>query len=183
MKRLPNLITLSRIAASLALIPMQAFSWAFLTVYIYCGVSDVLDGALARRTHSESEMGARLDSAADIIFYAVVILKLFPMMYHILPRGIWHIVGIIVIIRLLSFTVAAVKYRCFASLHTYLNKLTGFFVFTIPYIIFLPFAEAACFVISIIAALSAAEELLIHVCSDTYNPKTKTLFERKTENT
>ncbi|MGN1116546.1 MAG: CDP-alcohol phosphatidyltransferase family protein [Candidatus Ornithomonoglobus sp.] len=179
MKRLPDLITLSRIAASLALIPMQAFSWAFLAVYTYCGISDVLDGALARRTHSESETGARLDSAADIIFFFVAILKLFPVMYHILPHGIWYIVGIIVIIRMISFAAAAVKYRCFASLHTYLNKLTGLFVFTIPYIIFLPFAEAACFIIGIIAALSAAEELLIHVCSDTYDAGRKTLFAGK----
>ena len=77
MKHLPNLITLSRLVSALLLMPIRAFSQAFFIVYTYCGVSDVLDGALARRLHCNDEFGARLDSIADIVFYAVTAFKIY----------------------------------------------------------------------------------------------------------
>lgn len=66
------------------------------------------------------------------------------------------------IIRIISYTVATIKYRRFASLHTYMNKLTGLLVFTVPYIIFLPFARMACMIISVVAVIATMEELIIH---------------------
>lgn len=68
MKHLPNVITLSRIVSALALMPILAFSQTFFVIYTYCGVSDVLDGFLARKLNSVNESGARLDSIADIVF-------------------------------------------------------------------------------------------------------------------
>lgn len=162
MKNLPNLITLSRLVSALLLMPICAFSQEFFVVYTYCGVSDVLDGFLARKLNLVNENGARLDSIADIVFYAVTAFKILPVLCSKLTPSIWYIVIATVIIRIISYTVAAIKYRRFASLHTYMNKLTGFLVFTVPYILFLPFAESACMIISVVAVLAAMEELIIH---------------------
>ena len=43
----------------------------------------MLDGTIARATNSTSEFGARLDSISDLIFYAVMIVKFFPILLGI----------------------------------------------------------------------------------------------------
>ncbi len=176
MKHLPNIITLSRIASAVALIPIQTFSLMFFVVYTYCGVSDVLDGLFARRLNYDSEIGARLDSIADIVFYAVTAIKIFPALCDILESLHWCIIAVVVILRLACYAVAYVKYHCFASLHTYLNKLTGLLIFTIPYIIFQPFAKLICLIICVVAVIAATEELLIHICAYQYCANRKTLL-------
>ena len=179
MKNLPNLITLSRLVSAILLMPICAFSQVFFAIYTYCGISDVLDGALARKLHCNDEFGARLDSIADIVFYAVTAFKILPVLCSKLTPSIWYIVIATVIIRIISYTVAAIKYRRFASLHTYMNKLTGFFVFTVPYIIFMPFAESACMIISVVAVIAAMEELIIHAIADEYIADRRTLFVKR----
>ena len=176
MKHLPNLITLSRIVSAMALIPINSFSWVFYAAYTYCGVSDVLDGFLARTLHCNDESGARLDSVADIIFYSVTAFKIFPALCSKLTPLTWCVIAVTVIIRIISYTAAAIKYRRFASLHTYMNKLTGLLVFTVPYIIFLPFTKLFCLIISVVAMLAAAEELIIHIRTYQYCADRKALF-------
>ena len=55
------------------LIP-ESFSIYFNITYIYCGISDMLDGFIARKSKSESEIGDRLDSTADVLFVAPFII-------------------------------------------------------------------------------------------------------------
>ena len=176
MKHLPNLITVSRIVSALALLPIHAFSQAFFVIYTYCGVSDMLDGAFARRLHCSDETGARLDSIADIVFYAVAAFKICPALCRALTPLIWCIIAAVALIRIISYVAAAIKYRRFALLHTYMNKLTGFLVFTVPYIIFQPFAKPVCLIISAVAVLAAVEELMIHARAGEYHADRKTLF-------
>ncbi len=176
MKHLPNIITMSRIVSAIALMPIQTFSLTFFVIYTYCGVSDVLDGLFARKLHCDSEIGARLDSIADIVFYAVTAIKILPALCNILVPLHWCLIAVVVILRLACYAVACVKYHCFASLHTYLNKLTGFLIFTIPYIIFQPFAKLICLIICIVAVVAAVEELVIHICAYQYCANRKTLI-------
>ena len=176
MKHLPNLITLSRILSSLALLPIHAYSQAFFVIYTYCGISDILDGALARMLHCNDESGARLDSIADVLFYTVTAFKIMPALCRKLTTLIWCVIAAAALLRIISYATAAIKYRRFASLHTYMNKLTGFLVFTVPYIIFLPFARPFCLIISVVAVIAAAEELIIHIRTHQYCADRKTLF-------
>ena len=80
MKGLPNLVTSIRAAASGALIFTAPFSAAFWALYALAGLSDMLDGFLARGLHAETAAGARLDSAADFCFLAVCAAKLLPVL-------------------------------------------------------------------------------------------------------
>ena len=41
-----------------------------------CGLSDVLDGIIARKTNTASSFGARLDTIADFIFVTVLLIKI-----------------------------------------------------------------------------------------------------------
>lgn len=64
---LPNIITLFRlllVPVIVVLIQQQNWPLAFL-VFLSAGLSDALDGFLARRFHLQSELGAYLDPLAD----------------------------------------------------------------------------------------------------------------------
>lgn len=78
MKNLPNFITLSRILSAILILPIRTFSLTFFVIYTYCGVSDIADGILARALRCDDENGARLDSIADIVLYAVTAFKIMP---------------------------------------------------------------------------------------------------------
>ena len=43
----------------------QVFSPAFYSFYIVAGVSDMIDGIVARKTGTTSEFGSKLDTVAD----------------------------------------------------------------------------------------------------------------------
>ena len=176
--KLPNLITALRIAGTAGLIFTVPLTPPYFVIYTLCGLSDVLDGWLARRTGTESALGARLDSIADLLFYAVMLGKLLPALLRRFPAALWYVVGAIVLIRLASYGVAAWKYRTFASLHTYLNKLTGAAVFAVPFVLPTALADGYCWVVCIIAALASVEELILHLRAKSYDPNRKTLLRR-----
>ena len=66
-----NLITCIRILCAAALSFLHALSPAFYALNLLAGVSDILDGFVARRTNTTSSLGAKLDTLADIAFAAV----------------------------------------------------------------------------------------------------------------
>lgn len=173
---IPNFITSLRLIGTVCLLFLVPLSPTFYIVYSLTGITDALDGFIARRTSTVSELGAKLDSVADLFFYFVMIVKLFPILCIRLPREIWYAAIIVLLLRIISYLVAAIKYRRFASLHTFLNKLTGLAVFSVPFILRLPYTVQFCFFICIIAGLASAEELLIHIIGQQYNSNTKTLF-------
>lgn len=170
-KHLANIITSLRIAGTLALLPVDAFSKLFCGIYTFCGITDVLDGFIARKTKSASDFGARLDSIADLCFYAVMIIKIFPELWACLPRWVWLIVLTAAAVRICAYITAAIKYRRFASLHTYLNKITGVIIFAIPYFVYVPNGlDGICILASATALIASAEELAIHIIRKQYAP-------------
>lgn len=166
MQHAANWISVSRIALLVVLVGLVFTSQqrtVFLILYLLCGLSDVLDGYIARRTRTQSDFGARLDSVADLLLTAVILsacvrwlgqdLKIF------LP---WLI--LIAVIRAVNLVIAACKYRAFAIIHTWGNKLAGLLLFVAP--LFILYGKlAVIWPICVIAALAAVEETFIHLAS------------------
>lgn len=157
-------ITSLRIAFSLFLPFVPLYSAGFFATYTVTGLTDVLDGWLARKTGTASRFGARLDSIADLLFYGVLLFRLFPVLWQKLPTAIWYAVAAIILARLAAYTIAAVRYHQFAALHTWLNKLTGAGVFLLPYVFLLSNGIAYSWMICVLALAAAVEELFIHLC-------------------
>ncbi len=179
LKYLPNLITSLRIVGTASLLFIEPFTAPFFVIYTLTGLTDILDGWVARTFKLTSKFGARLDSIADLMFYAVMLIRIFPVMWEVLPVGIWVTVGFIVISRLLSYIYVAVKFRCFASLHTYMNKISGGSVFIIPYIIETPMATFVCSLICAITGVASIEEWIINIRMKKYNTKVKTVMSKE----
>lgn len=175
-KNIPNFITSLRILGTLFIIFLDPLKVPFFIAYTATGATDVLDGLIARVTNSTSSFGARLDSVADLLFYSVSLVKLLPELWRILPRFIWIIVGVILLLRIVSYIISAVRFHRFASHHTILNKITGVSVFAIPYFLLTSFPTAYCFAVCAIGFLSTVEDLYIHIFSRNYDENIKTAF-------
>ena len=131
MKRLPNAISVFRIAGSLGLLFCDVAGWLFWLLYALCGISDMVDGWLARKLHVETKVGAVCDSVSDIVFVACCAIRLLPVLE--IPVWLWIWAGMIVIIKMVNQVSALAVFKRFCFPHTWANKLTGFLLFlTVP---------------------------------------------------
>ena len=81
LRQIPNALSALRLVCTFGLLFAAPMKTAFFILYSVCGVSDVLDGFLARKMRCTSELGAVLDSIADLSFYTMMILRLFPILW------------------------------------------------------------------------------------------------------
>ena len=131
MRRLPDIITLLRIAGSFGLLFYDVTSVLFWILYGLCGISDIADGWLARKLKCVTVTGALLDSMADICFVACCAWQLLPIL--VLPQWLWLWAGVIVVIKVVNQLSALVTYRRCYFPHTLANKWAGFLLFiTVP---------------------------------------------------
>lgn len=174
MKNIPNYISCFRIFSSLGLLFVEPLSIGFYIIYIVCGLSDAIDGFIARKMKVTSKLGAKLDTLADIIMVGVLFIVIYPVV-NLNPHIILWIISI-GIIRVISIVTALVKYKAFAMLHSYGNKLTGLSLFIFP--ILLPFINITTlmYIICFVASISAIEELAIHMTSRELNVNKQSIF-------
>ena len=132
-RHIPNMITLSRIPMAVALPFVQSSPAVFWTLYLLCGLSDVLDGAVARSTGTVSRLGERLDTIADIIFVAVWMLLFIPAIDVGLWLWIWT--GVIALIKVVNVISGLAMKKGFVAKHTLANKATGMLLFLLPMVI------------------------------------------------
>lgn len=126
-----NFITIIRILCSFALLFCTPLSLPFYALYTAAGLSDIFDGLIARKTNTATKFGAKLDTLADIIFAAVVLIKLLP----ILELPVWMIVwvGTIALIKLVNIMIGFIRRHTLTAVHSVINKVTGGLLFILPF--------------------------------------------------
>ena len=129
-KQIANIMTISRILCSICLLQCFVFSVPFYILYLFCGITDMIDGTIARKTKSVSEVGARIDTVADIVFIAVCFVKILPLIK--LPTWLWIWIGVIATIKIGTVVLGFICSKKLISLHTIWNKVTGFLLFIFP---------------------------------------------------
>lgn len=175
MKRiLPNLLTILRMICALSLLFFRPLSVPFFIVYAVAGLSDLLDGFFARRFSAESQAGARLDSAADLLLCAVLLFVLIPF----LQWPVWLIawIGGIALVRLSAALVCLLRFRSLAFLHTFANKATGILLLLSPCFLPLLGLQVTGILLCAVASLSALEELLLQILSPSLDFNRSSLF-------
>ena len=141
---IPNIISALRIPGAICLLFIDPASVSFWAIYGLCGISDMLDGYLARKLHAESKTGAVLDSVADICFVACCAIRLIPVVQ--IPTWLWIWAGIIVAIKIVNQVSALIVCKRFCFPHTKANRLTGLLLFlSVPTVFWsiVPFAFVA----------------------------------------
>lgn len=130
MKNTANYITAGRIGLALSLFFVPPLTILFYIVYLLCGLSDMADGFIARKIHTESAFGAKLDSIADFVFIIVVLIRILPVI--VIPMWLLIWIGLITIIKIANILVGYICRKKLIMLHTIANKMTGFMLFILP---------------------------------------------------
>ena len=125
-----NAISIIRIPASIALLFCRAFSPAFYVFYIAAGLSDMLDGFVARKTDTVSKLGTRLATIADFVFVVVCLIKLLPILS--VPAWRYGWIGIIALIKVVNIVSGFAVQKRFVAVHSVMNKATGALLFLLP---------------------------------------------------
>ncbi len=130
-KHIPNIMTSLRCLGAACLLLCNPAGAAFWVIYGLCGLSDMMDGYLARKLRAESKTGALLDSIADIGFMVCCAIRLIPIVQ--IPSWLWIWAGGIIVIKLVNQVSALIVCKGFRFPHTKANRLTGLLLFlTVP---------------------------------------------------
>ncbi len=155
-KHIANILTGCRILGSILLLFFPVFTLEFYIIYLLCGFSDMIDGTIARKTNSTSEFGSKLDTAADLVFVTVSLIKLLPTIH--IPGWLWIWSGVIGIIKISNIIWGYVSKKQFISLHTIMNKVTGLLLFLLPFTLSFVELQYSSIVVCSIATFAAIQE-------------------------
>ena len=160
-KYIANILTSFRILCSIILLFFPAFSLEFYIVYIICGFSDMIDGTIARKTNSTSEFGAKIDTAADLVFITASLIKILPAIN--IPGWLWIWGSVIASIKIGNIIWGFVFKKQFISRHTILNKVAGLLLFLLPLTLSFVELKYSSIAVCSIATVAAIQEGLQEV--------------------
>jgi len=157
--------------------------WLYVLLYAVIGMTDILDGRIARHFHVESEIGERLDVFGDILFFLCIAASLLvpPRLEFEVAKSLFTI-SFILVFKLVVILVTRVKFKFWSGMmHTYLDKTIGFLqFFAVPiFIVEGKIRYAVILTITIVQCLSAVEEVAILLTSETYNANHKGIVVEK----
>ena len=155
-RQLANILTALRMACSAVMLFFPFPSAGFMLMYLACGLSDMADGFAARRLGTASASGAKLDTAADMVFAAAAAVKILPGL--VLPKWLWVWILLIALVKLSSIAVGFLRCGRLVALHTKLNKSTGLMLFLLPLTLGCIDAAHSIAVVCPVATLAAVQE-------------------------
>lgn len=129
-KYIANIITGSRMIFSLPLVFISLSSAWFYVFYLFCGLTDMIDGMIARKTGAVSKFGENLDTVADFVFMAVCVVKLLPIINLSIWLRIW--IAVIAMIKVINIVLGFIRRKELMALHTVFNKTAGLLLFLLP---------------------------------------------------
>lgn len=130
MSQIPNLITSVRLIAAIALFYAALTSklWLFLPLVLSAGISDMLDGYVARKFNWCTQFGAHLDSISDLLIYIAVIVFLSINQPMAMAQCRWLLLSG-ALIQVLHLLLAMIKLGTFPSYHTDFSRFSAYVIY------------------------------------------------------
>ena len=191
-KHLANIISITRIVVGACLFLFSDITTGFIILYIICGITDLIDGPVARRTGSTSTIGAVLDTVGDIVTYMafakILLVKNSTMDGNLLPK--WMVIWMLGVaaIHLVAGFVSLARVKKFFIVHSLFGKILGGSVFVFPFamglVSLLTDAESTYLltihilmaVVATIATIAGIESLVIQMKEDDPQTPIKTIY-------
>jgi CDP-diacylglycerol--glycerol-3-phosphate 3-phosphatidyltransferase len=147
-------------------------------VLLIIGLTDVLDGYIARKYEQQTIAGAWLDSIGDFVFYNALVIYAILFEYDIIIMIKYYII-LIIALKFLTITICFIKYRKLGFFHTIGNKISGAVIF-MGFCIFVLSRNTVFLQIGlIISIISSLEESIIAIIGKRYNPDIRGIGEIK----
>jgi CDP-diacylglycerol--glycerol-3-phosphate 3-phosphatidyltransferase len=172
----PNLLSVSRIVLSPLMFILWDNRWMLFLLFLVIGLTDIVDGYVARKLKNPTVLGAWLDSIADFVFFiSYIVLAVIFEADHII--ALQYLIGIIILTKLLSGFTGLLKYKQPGFLHTIGNKIACTVIIS-GICFFVLFRNMVIVKIGLyMSILSALEEFLIMLIGNTYKPNIKGFWE------
>lgn len=174
---LPNMLSLSRVV----LLPLLFYllyygsTYMFIAAYILIGLTDCLDGLLARKLNQVTETGKILDSAADFFFYIASAYFLYYLFPGVILANQNYLISLFSLLGL-SFIISLYLFKKVVIMHTRILRLSAVMVYLVVITSF--WLDTVYFVRIIIITyfLGFCEEILIFLFFGNVDPDTKSIF-------
>ena len=175
---LPDLLCYARLLLVPVVLALALLGMPFWTgiALLAGGLTDVLDGAIARRRNIVTAYGSRLDSIADTLMEisaAAALLLLRPdiFMRHPVILGIW------VALEASWIVIGWIRFRRIANLHLYLTKAGGVAAYAfIVYTFTVGYSEAFFFTTAALLIVSSIECLLLVASARSVDENMKSIY-------
>ena len=185
LKTIPNMLSVSR----LILIPAMAIPcfflndesqarFIFLVMFILIGVTDKLDGTLARYLNQTSHLGAKLDTMADMVFYPLITVWLYRFAHQVVD-GWWNLVYLLIGLFFTKMVLGKIKFGEIPVFHTIGGKTfaASLFFFMIIAILY-PGTAAQIFpILCVIGYVNQLEEMYIFITREKVDENIKSVFD------
>lgn len=161
-KQIANILTSTRIVLSTFLLFFfDEISIIFIILFSIGVFTDLIDGAIARKTGSVSMVGSVLDTIADTLLalniFKIILLR--KMMN--IPLIIWFITNIALAIA--SMIVSAIKFKRIFMVHSIWAKILGGVVYLLPFAIYFNFYKVHIIIALSVFSIAMVENLLITI--------------------
>lgn len=151
-----NFITSLRIICSILLLFSPALSASFYALYIAAGITDMIDGEIARKTNTVNEFGSKLDTVADFIMVAACFIKLVPVLS--IDKWIYVWVAVIAVIKVANVVLFYARHKKLVSVHSVMNKVTGALLFVLPFTVKAVDLKYSAMLVCAVATFAAIQE-------------------------
>ena len=158
-KQLANIISGARIAGAVVLFFFNEVNSTFLWIYALCGLSDLIDGPVARKLHAQSNVGALLDTIGDVATY--VALAKILLAKRLVPAWLlwWYIPAAAGILS--AGLIAVKRFKRYFVVHSLFGKAMGAAAFLMPFALRVGLLVPCFVVICVTATVSAFETAYI----------------------
>ncbi len=184
LKTIPNMLSLSRLILIPAMLIPSFFiadealaRQVFLIMFILIGVTDKLDGTLARYLNQTSKLGAELDTLADTVFYPFIALWLYRFESDVVGEW-WILIYILLGLFFLKMIMGKIKFGKMPTFHTIGGKTfaASLYFFMIITMLRPDIGKTLFPVLCVIGFLNQMEEMYIFLTRDSVDENIKSVF-------
>lgn len=174
-KHIANILCGIRIVLALILlIFFKKISVLFLILYTIAEFTDIIDGTIARKTGSCSDLGSFLDSVSDLLLAANLVKIVFSMKIITKPLAVWLILALL--IGASSPIINYLRHKKLFFIHSVPCKACGAIISIVPFAIYFGFID-----IYLVIALTLVTFAMIEICVmstllDKPDPNAKSLY-------
>ena len=185
LKTIPNMLSVSRLILIPAmLIPAYYIEdepqarFIFLIMFIIIGVTDKLDGTLARYLNQTSALGAKLDTIADMVFYPLIALWLYRFESGVVGEW-WNLVYFLLALYFFKMVTGKIKFGYVPAFHTIGAKTfsASLYFFMIAAILDPVLAKSIFPVLCVIGYINQLEETYILLTRDSVDENIRSVFD------
>ena len=152
--------------------------FVFLIMFIIIGITDKLDGTLARYLNQTTAIGAKLDTIADMVFYPLIALWLYRFESGVVG-GWWNLVYFLLALYFFKMIVGKIKFGYMPAFHTIGAKTfsASLYFFMITAILYPDLAKTIFPVLCVIGYINQMEETYIMLTRDSIDENIRSVFD------